>query len=433
MELIQLELTNFRAFKKITMKFVDNLTVIIGNNGAGKTSILDAIAIGMTHITGNLLSATEHYNIDAWFKSDDLSNDSNNGEIKIKLKHHLINNGEVVEVSVFKERSEKGLTFDTSPKNFIQDVKSKIKENKFNSLPIIVYFNANRTYEQFKSNKKAVKTYNNKLFAYERALELKSPSFGVFEKWFTNQLIEENAYKVKMKDFSAELPSLKFIKDCLNEYFLIIEPDTYGELATISNVSKMPDFSEKVETSLVIEKNGSAMLIKQLSNGERMVIGLVVEIARRLFIANESDYKNGTGIVLIDELELHLHPAWQKRIVTALKTVFPKLNFIFTSHAPLVLSGVRRKNIKILKAFDEIPNEDLPNIYSATSDELLEKLMGTSSEMIEYEIERKEIDYLFNELKFDEAHSKLIELKEKLKSEPNWLNDYEQKIAFARS
>lgn len=106
-----------------------------------------------------------------------------------------------------------------------------------------------------------------------------------------------------------------------------------------------------------------------------MLLQIVCETARRLTIANEDseDALTGPGIVMIDELELHLHPNWQRSIIKSLSATFPNVQFIFTTHSPLILSGVRREYTVLLNNGCVMDNDALPDIYSATADEILEK------------------------------------------------------------
>jgi predicted ATP-binding protein involved in virulence len=84
-----------------------------------------------------------------------------------------------------------------------------------------------------------------------------------------------------------------------------------------------------------------------LSDGEKCLLAMVGDLARRLAIANPDypDALQGEAIVLIDEIELHLHPSWQRNIIPALKRTFPKCQFIITTHSPQVLSYIQPKNI----------------------------------------------------------------------------------------
>jgi predicted ATP-binding protein involved in virulence len=431
MKLKQLYLKNFRGFTDSRIKFKSQTTVIIGQNGAGKTTILDSIAICMTHFTGKLFSSTEGYNIDAWFTAQDITNSVQKGLCSITLEDSNCNNGEEFVIEVSKNRAEKGLKFDRQPDSCITSLKDKLRENRVSSLPIIAYFNVHRTYPA-KEQSKVKRTYNNLLFAYDRSLALKSPSFSTFERWFNQQIVEENAYKIEKKDFDIELPSLKYIRLALNKFLSNIQPNTYGEIHIKTESSTLPDFDVNTNQHIVIEKNGNEFLLNQLSEGERMVITLVAEISRRLVLANKENPLNGDGIVLIDEIELHLHPNWQKLIIHALEKTFPNISFVVTSHSPLILSSLRKSSIKVFNNFTEIPNSELPDIYTATSDEVLDRLMMADDSFNPFEEKLQEIDLLFNEMKFEKAYEILQKIKTELNSNPEWLVDYEERLDFAR-
>lgn len=431
MKLKKLTLKNFRGFVDTEVEFGAKSTVIIGGNGSGKTSILDSIAICMTHFTGKLFSSAEGYNIDAWFTALDITNGKKEGSCSITLQEKYCNNGDDFSIQVSKIRSESGLQFDRTPNNCLQSLKDKLRDDEVEGLPVVAYFNVHRTYQD-KIENKAKSTYNNLLFTYEKSLALRSPSFKSFEKWFFNQVIEENALKVKMKDFDIELSSLKYVRTAINNFLSEIHPTIYGSISIKLESSTMPDF-EAVSTQYIsIDKNEEQFMLNQLSDGERMIITLVAEIARRLVLANKSNPLSGNGVVLIDEVELHLHPNWQRNIIRALETTFPNITFIVTTHSPLVLSAMRRDAIKIIKDFKEIPSHELPDIYTGTADEVLNKLMFSEENYNPFDSELKEIDLLFNDMKFDEAYDKLQKIKKQLDSSPAWLADYQERLDFAR-
>ena len=102
---------------------------------------------------------------------------------------------------------------------------------------------------------------------------------------------------------------------------------------------------------LQIDRSGMALMDHQLSDGERGVLALVLDLARRLSQANPSlddPLSEGQAIVLIDELELHLHPKWQRQIVPNLTKTFPQCQFIATSHSPQVVASVAPKQVHLL-------------------------------------------------------------------------------------
>ena len=82
--------------------------------------------------------------------------------------------------------------------------------------------------------------------------------------------------------------------------------------------------------------------VLQLSDGEKCTLALFGDIARRLAIANPSldDPLQGDGVVLIDELELHMHTSWQRKVISMLKKTFPNIQFIITTHSPQILGEV---------------------------------------------------------------------------------------------
>ena len=166
-----------------------------------------------------------------------------------------------------------------------------------------------------------------------------------------------------------------------------------------------------------------------------MVMYLVSDIARRLTFSAQNDENtiNGSGIVLIDELDLHLHPAWQKTIVQALKNTFPNVQFIVTTHAPLILSTLRPENILALSDGNVISKENLPKVFSGTADEVLEELMNVKPYMMDFDSEKQELDILYNNFQLDEAEKKLKQLKHRIDSNAEWIVNYEKRIAFAKT
>jgi predicted ATP-binding protein involved in virulence len=439
MRIKKLILENFRLFEHLEVDFPDsNVIVLIGNNGSGKTSILDSLAICLTHLTGDLMSKNEGYSIDSWFTKDDVSCGKSKGRLVVKFDYtNAIKSGdEFREITVSKDINELGLKFDKQPDYFIKELKKQIQSNIVNSIPIISYYNINRTCinSNTQDDKKNL-IYDEKLLSYKRALNIHASSFQDFEDWFLKQEIKENAKKVHDKNLEYELPSIKVVRDALDMFLKSLSANNYGKLSILRESTTSGDFNENVKEFLSVDKDGKSLKFNQLSSGERTIIGIVVEIARRLTIANDNKLfsLNGEGIVLIDELDLHLHPRWQKSIVNALTNTFPNVQFIVTTHSPIVLSGVRREQIIVLNDGVIIPNTELPNIYSGTADEILEDILFAPKASDEFEDEKKEIDILFNSNKFEDAEIRLQALKKKVKATPKWLKDYENRIAFVKA
>ena len=133
------------------------------------------------------------------------------------------------------------------------------------------------------------------------------------------------------------------------------------ELEIVRNVIEqfIPEYSSlRVQRTphphMRIEKDGKSFDLSQMSDGEKNMITLVGDIARRLAIANpsSSDPLKGDGIILIDEIDLHLHPKWQRLMIPQLTTIFPNCQFIITTHSPQVIGNTKPENIFILEQID---------------------------------------------------------------------------------
>jgi predicted ATP-binding protein involved in virulence len=128
-------------------------------------------------------------------------------------------------------------------------------------------------------------------------------------------------------------------------------------------------------------KQGQELNIHQLSDGETGLLVLAADLARRLAIANPGladPVQEGSGVVLIDEIELHLHPAWQRKVIPALTRTFQNCQFIVTTHSPQVISEVKPEGIYILERTDEgIVARRPESSYGRDTNRILEDLMNT--------------------------------------------------------
>jgi predicted ATP-binding protein involved in virulence len=132
---------------------------------------------------------------------------------------------------------------------------------------------------------------------------------------------------------------------------------------------------------MTVTKGDRELLVNQLSDGEKCLLAMVGDIARRLSIANPGldDPLQGEGVILIDELELHLHPKWQRGIIPKLTETFPNCQFIVATHSPQIVSDVQPESIFILKSTDcGVIVEHPDHSFGRDSNQILEDLMGVS-------------------------------------------------------
>ena len=175
---------------------------------------------------------------------------------------------------------------------------------------------------------------------------------------------------------------------------------------------------------MLVDKNGKTFNLEQLSDGEKNLIALVGDIARRLSIANPNSKEplKGDGIILIDEVDLHLHPAWQRLIIPKLTELFPNCQFFITTHSPQVLSHVKPENIFLLRNIDNILTYEHPQeSYGMSIDRVVELIMD---EDIRPKDVTKKIENIFEHIernRLNEAKKLLAEIKIYLKTDPEIL------------
>ncbi|MBN9419147.1 MAG: AAA family ATPase, partial [Candidatus Eremiobacteraeota bacterium] len=166
--------------------------------------------------------------------------------------------------------------------------------------------------------------------------------------------------------------------------------------------------------SLLVQTQDEFMPFDNLSDGQQGTIGLVADIARRMCILNpqlgEATIRETEGVVLIDELDLHLHPGWQRNLTRGLKRAFPKVQFIVTSHSPQILAELQPEEIILLEG----GGTEHPQVsYGLDASRVLEEVMGTASRPLEVEEKLKQLFRTLETGSLDEAARQIESLREK--------------------
>ncbi|MHC5775434.1 AAA family ATPase [Nostoc sp.] len=357
MKVKRLKMQSFRGIGDLTLEFdLSEPIVLIGINGVGKSSILDALSLLLSRFMDWIggVSLKEEVRV---FSELDISNKDILTRLSITI---LLGGGEDYwEIS----RSRNGVSQD-SMHEMISSAANAIwrhwqNEPQYN-LPLAVYYPVNRAVLDI-SLDIPNKTQFKQIDAYEKALTGSKNDFAIFFQWFRNR-----------EDLESEL-----LRD--NRAY----QDAQLEAVRQAISSLIPNFSKlRVRRSplrMTVIKHDQELIINQLSDGEKCLLAMVGDLARRLAIANPSlpDPLQGSGAVLIDEIELHLHPKWQREIIPALTRTFPNCQFIVTTHSPQVISQVKPEGIYILEKTDEGVVAKRPeSSFGRDSNRILEDLMG---------------------------------------------------------
>ncbi len=382
MKVNEVTLHNFRQFEKETITFPDsNFITVLGANGSGKTTILDGIAMCLSHIVGKLTSPKDQYNISYSINTKDIQN----GQTKSKFISQIDFDEKIIKIEVSKEINQKGNSFDFEPENPFRELRNSLLNKSIESkLPLIVFYRANRTFS-IKNDTNPSSYFAKPLNGYRFALNKDTSAFTPSENWFLKEESIENEKKVELQSFDFKSASLVPVRKAIEKFLSAIGSDFYTNFRGKRSDDSNFHYGDSGIGELLIDKGDETIKLNQLSSGERAVISLVLDISIRLTMLN-SNSKNSldqTGIVLIDEIEMHLHPKWQRNLIPALKLVFPNIQFIATTHSPQVLSRVSDSDIIILS--DKTHYSASSNPLGRDSNGILEEIFLTESRPEEVE------------------------------------------------
>jgi predicted ATP-binding protein involved in virulence len=156
-------------------------------------------------------------------------------------------------------------------------------------------------------------------------------------QWFKAREDVENELKVAKQDLSLEDPQLAAVRRAI--------------------AGMLPGFSglriQRDPLHMVIRKGDTVLVVDQLSDGEKLLLALTADLARRLAMTypDLADPLQGEAVVLIDEIEQHLHPGWQRRVLGDLRRTFPNCQLIVSTHSPQVLSEVPNEAVTLVQDF----------------------------------------------------------------------------------
>ena len=364
----QVLLTNFRCFEQTRFSFGAGMNVLIGQNGAGKTTVLDALAMGLASVVRPLF-----HTLDAVFpelplrvqdirvaRIDKGGTTTFEPQYPSSIDVHMDAFGQQIEAGPFTYRHESGAVF-TGPGRAISfldpsDVVRWAVQDGFDvTLPLIAYYGTGRTW-QGGQERSSTRDDLSRLAGYEGCLA-PSTQLSSMRAWFRRMelLALQDGHTPPVLEASK-----RAMLACLDGFDLVRYDARLDDLAARS-----------VETGLLLG-------FEQLSDGQRNMLGMVADMAYRAATLNPHLGPDAAlktpGVVLIDELDLHLHPAWQRRVVGDLRRAFPRVQFIATTHSPQVLSSVRRDEVVHLHRGASVASKEF--VEGRDSNSLLEDVFG---------------------------------------------------------
>lgn len=419
MKIDKLYLKNFRNIEEASYEFPTNFTVVIGMNGAGKSTILHALRVAAgAYFMGMPSSQVKNRHI-----SKDEVRMTNN---KFELLHHPV----IVEAEgVFPEKNSpitwrrRILRENGSNTSSIEDVgairalaadkyqKMKEEETDELDLPLIAYFGINRVFGTARKRNKP--RTGRKIFkeGYHDWLDMRSSTYQ-----YTHWLRTYDALVKNGKEY-AESKEI-FFQTIKMACPYVIDVDFISDNLWLQ--TKMNDHISDL-LPLALKSDGIVTFVE-----------IVAELAYRCIVLNgylrENAIKQTKGIVLIDELDLHLHPKWQEHVVNDLKTAFPQIQFIVTTHSPVIVQSLETEELINLNEDSTVGLEEDPFKYSL--EEVISSEMGLDQEnrsqkFLEMQAAAAEFFDLVqdqtNEEKIAQAQEKLEQLQLRYNNEPAYV------------
>jgi len=341
MKLHSLQLTNFRCFESLTIEFDKKLTVLVANNGMGKTAVLEALAIGLGSFLSNLPGVSGRNPKETDFRLADDGKKPPYMRIRTETTDGIV--WDRTERRDKAKSTLKSIPDSIGHKTIAQYALSLYPFNESGRLlPCIAYYGTGRAVFDTPSNRRIFKRNTSLVNAFGNALDAK-PNFRRFFEYFYFLEDIERREKEQRRDWDHRLFELKIIREAISR----LMPSFSRPHSEIRPLRFMIDWLH--------ENTIQTLRIEQLSDGYRTTLATAMDIASRLSalaelngIKSVNEALSTEGIALIDEIDLHLHPSWQQRILPDLMRTFPNIQFIVTTHSPQVISTVPSHCIRVI-------------------------------------------------------------------------------------
>lgn len=448
MKLKQLTLANFRGFDQIDFTFDDDLTVIAGINGVGKSGVLKALATLLSHALpkfcvclerpGTLTSTDVQLGKSALTMSCQLQLAGASLSASI-VRPAAIGSAEADDLRDRRDKLRASARFTSKRSKEAREVEDKIRQIELRlaepadvpttsilpttgvdaddytlqsasapAQPIAVFYSTSRLLSRIGPRLPPlaeVKLSN----AYSNALAESEVSLYDFANWF--RAVREGA--IQSPGHAGALLTL-------------VESTLTALLPGVSELELhtdgLPQFS--------VKKDAKRLFLWQLSDGEQGLLALALDLLRRLAIANpfaDNPLQTGSAIVLIDEVELHLHPKWQRQVVRRLRDTFRACQFILTTHSPQVIGQVQASKLRLLTCEEgRVSLVPVAQSFGMDSSWVLQNIMGVPAR--DYATEQA-LSQIFDAIDHDDL-ARARELADAMRAEIGDFPDLQEAFAL---
>lgn len=381
MQIRELKLKNFRCFEELTINFSTPYTVLIGINGSGKSSILDALRI----VIDGFVSAAQNDVRKSAAYINNIKLQEGDAKIKTVIAGSTINKEPCYPVAVnvtakfsmgqslswthelFSHASSKYSGVDKVGM-YVRELQNRISNDENVICPIIVYYGTRRQWDKSNGIRSREISFLPQMNGYVNCLSAKPFNIEVMRHWFSRMLLIERKKPV---------PEFQSVKIAIANCYKNINDSKKLQDVAIDYDAEAEDI--EIQQTFVDGKV-DILPLHCLSDGAKSILAIASDIAYRMAVLNphllDKVTEETDGIVLIDEIDMHLHPSWQRKVIDSLHKTFPKVQFIFTTHSPTVLTNVTKESIRILNN-GEIYTPDV-NTRGRDVNSILREIMHTA-------------------------------------------------------
>ena len=402
MKLKRLTLTNFRIFEQATFDFQPDMNLIVGINGAGKSSVLHALRVLLSHALreftaskskalsfelDDITMGRDDLTADLYFESDGLSFSQ---LMRQQREEHIPVRKREGQVRGQTYDGEEANRFSVFEENLPKSIKTAVEQ------PLAVYFSTRRSGPVTKEPSKSASAGGQRA-AFTAALFRRGLRLKEFAEWWSVQktLSQESADSIATH-------RLEILANTATRFL-----EGYTNLRAVRDPA----------ITLLLDKEGRTLDVRQLSDGERVLLSLIFDLARRLSLANpklEDPLRDGKAVVLIDQLDLHLHPIWQRTVIEKLTITFPNCQFIATTHSPQIIGECDPARLIVLTKEDDkvVVTQDGHQGFGLDSSWILEHLMGTAPRNVSVQMQINRVEDAIEDGALPIARKHLAKLRE---------------------
>ena len=349
MKLERVTILNYRAIERLELRLHPQLTVLHGDNGHGKTSVLTAIAAGLSGYgdgAADEMLGTNYNNVRLRFTDADRRKP---GKIEVRLTPQGGKPWSYREVPHWGEEEVIGTMANQGRPSEIRDIMESDKDglDPMRDLSIVAFYDTDRavvkldkpdTPGQFGNLEPRYARYA----ALDGALAFKT-DFQAFFAWFYERENEELREQRERRSFDYSRKDLDAVRRAIEGMLPGVSRPRVEQVGVDRIRFLVSEASESGEAR--------TLALDQMSGGYRIMLALVADLARRMAQGNPhlEDPLQSEAVALIDEVDLHLHPSWQQRALPDLMRTFPNAQFIVSTHSPQVLTTVKPEHIVRLR------------------------------------------------------------------------------------